>query len=114
MNSVIIEGAGLAGQVLRRELTLKGIPSRLVDIEAFPREKVCGGALQGDSWQYLNSIFKIQAKAKILPAINHFWKGKKISRINLEVPMVYVSRFVLDDILNNQQQSTESEFKGSK
>ena len=113
MLSVSIAGAGIAGQVLHRELTLGGIPSRLVDTEAFPREKVCGGALQGDSWEYLNSIFKISTKAKTLSSINHFWKGKRISRIRLEVPMVYVSRFVLDDVFYSQQKPLEVDPKES-
>lgn len=104
MTSVLIEGAGLAGQVLQRELTLKGIASRLVDKMEFPREKVCGGALQWESWEYLNSIFNIQEKASILPVINHFWRGKRIARIRLRTPMVYISRYALDNALYRQQE----------
>ncbi len=112
MTSVLIEGAGLAGQVLHRELYLKGISSRLVDKTAFPRDKVCGGALQWDSWRYLNSIFDIQEKVRVLHVINHFWRGKKISRIGLKTPMIYISRYALDNALNHQQQSIETEPDG--
>jgi flavin-dependent dehydrogenase len=108
MTTVLIEGAGLAGQVLHRELYLKGIRSGLVDKAIFPREKVCGGALQWDSWQYLNSIFDIQEKVKTIHAINHFWRGKRISRVGLKVPMVYISRYVLDNSLYRQQQLMEA------
>lgn len=98
----------MAGQVLHRELYLKGIPSRLTDKTAFPRDKVCGGALQWDSWEYLNSIFDIKEKAQTLRTINHFWRGKRISRVHLNMPMVYVSRYVLDDALNRQQEGMQA------
>jgi len=107
MTVVLIEGGGLAGQVLNRELYLKGVPSRLVDKAVFPREKVCGGALQWDSWQYLNSIFNIQEKVKTIHAIDHFWRGQRISRVRLKSPMVYISRYALDNALHHQQQSIE-------
>ena len=107
MTSVLIEGGGLAGQVLHRELYLKGIASRLVEKTAFPREKVCGGCLQWDSWEYLNSIFALPKNIRIIRTIAHFWKGKQISRITLSPPMVYVSRYILDETLNQQQQTLD-------
>ena len=60
-----IEGAGIAGQVLNRELFSRGIASRLADRTTFPREKVCGGVLQWDSWQYLKSTFQISAPVRL-------------------------------------------------
>lgn len=105
MRSVLIEGAGLAGQVLHRELTLKGIPSRLTDRAAFPRDKVCGGILQADSWDYLNSVFDLPNRFRRIGAISHFWHGKKLSRVILKEPMFFISRFVLDDALNRQQKT---------
>ncbi len=105
MKNVLIEGAGLAGQVLHRELTLRGIPSRLTDRAVFPRDKVCGGVLQADSWDYLNSLFDLPKDLKRIDAISHFWKGKRISQITLKEPMVFISRIVLDDTLNRQQSS---------
>ena len=103
MPNILIEGAGIAGQVLHRELTEFGITSELIDKASFPREKVCGGVLQWDSWQYLNSRFSLTFPVKNIHQMSHFWRGKKISTINFPKPMVYISRFILDDTLNRQQ-----------
>lgn len=105
MTSIRIEGAGIAGQVLHRELYLKGIPSTLADPSSFPRDKVCGGTLQWDSWRYLNSIFPLQEKIQMFHSIRHFWRGKPIASHALKNPMVYLSRYALDDALNRCQES---------
>ncbi len=104
MSFVAIKGGGVAGQVLQRELTLKGISSRLEDRCSFPRDKVCGGVLQWDSWEYLNSIFTIRVPVRKIWALSHFWGKKKISSIRLSREMVYVPRLILDDVLNSQNQ----------
>lgn len=109
MPSVLIEGGGLAGQVLQRELTLRGVPSRMAERAAFPRDKVCGGVLQWDSWEYLNSVFELKIAFKTVPSVSHFWRGKRLSRIASKTPMVSVSRFELDDALNRQQRPLETE-----
>jgi len=103
MSNILIQGAGIAGQVLHQELALRGIPSRIEDRSEFPREKVCGGILQWDSWEYLKSIFKIHEKALTIPTLSHFWRTKRISRIRFDQPMVYVSRFNFDDELYRQR-----------
>ena len=108
MLEVRIEGAGLAGQVLHRELRRLGVPSRLEDRVPFPREKVCGGVLQWDSWQYLRSAFEISAPAVLIHSLSHFWRGKKISGQKLPQPMVYVSRWELDASLYSQSRSAVS------
>ena len=99
---VEIEGAGLAGQVLHRELRCRGIASRLKDRVEFPREKVCGGVLQWDSWEYLKTWFEIPEPAVPIHSISHFWRGKKISTQTLPRPMVYVPRCELDTALYSQ------------
>ncbi len=102
MSFVAIKGGGVAGQVLQRELTLRGIPSRLEDRSPFPRDKVCGGVLQWDSWEYLNSIFTIRVPVRKVRTLSHFWGKKKISSVRLSREMVYAPRSVLDDALNAQ------------
>ena len=97
--SVHIEGAGIAGQVLHRELSLRGIPSRLTDRAKFPREKVCGGVLQWDSWQYLKSRFGLEYRPKLIESVSHYWRGQKIATHRLPKPMVYVPRVSLDEAL---------------
>jgi 2-polyprenyl-6-methoxyphenol hydroxylase-like FAD-dependent oxidoreductase len=97
--SVTIEGAGIAGRVLARELALRGIPARLVDKSPFPRDKVCGGVLQPSSWRYLRSVFAVREPARPVPAIEHHWRGRRISRIELRDPFIFVSRLKLDHAL---------------
>ena len=106
---VEIEGAGIAGQVLHRELYRRGIPSRLTDRTSFPREKVCGGVLQWDSWQYLTSAFRIPEPVKQIHTISHFFRRKLLSLNELKKPMVYVSRWELDEKLYSQQRGVAAD-----
>src|SRR5581483_3491652 len=43
--SVLVVGAGPAGATAARTLALAGVPVRLLDRSAFPRNKPCGGGL---------------------------------------------------------------------
>ena len=103
MTEITIEGAGIAGQVLHRELSLQGIPSRIVERASFPRPKVCGGVLQWNSWQYLKDNFGLDEEPTLIESVSHFWRGKKMGSVRLPKPMVYVSRLTLDEALWKQQ-----------
>ena len=105
MRGVVIRGGGIAGQVLRRELALKGIFCRLEDRAIFPRDKVCGGVLQYDSWEYLNSIFTLRTPVRKIHTLVHFLGWRKISSMRLRQEMVYAPRLVLDEDLNSQNQT---------
>ncbi len=102
---VLIKGGGIGGQVFQRELCLKGICSRLDDRSPFPRDKVCGGILQADSWEYLNSAFKIECPVRKINALTQFWGKKKVSTTRFKNEMVYVSRLDLDNALHLQNRS---------
>jgi flavin-dependent dehydrogenase len=99
---VVIKGGGIAGQVLRKELSLRGIPATLEDRSRFPRDKVCGGILQADSWEYLNSVFSLRLPARKSACLSTFVGKKKISTVRLEKEMVFVPRLDLDDALHSQ------------
>lgn len=104
MPEIIIRGAGIAGQVLHRELARSGIRSVLLDVHRFPRDKVCGGLLQNDSWQYLSSLFKLP-EPRWIHQIVHYWRTKKISGYTAREPMVFVPRITLDGVLDDQNRS---------
>ena len=106
---VVIRGGGIAGQVLQRELTLREISSEIEDHVAFPRNKVCGGILQADSWDHLQSIFTIESQADPISHLSHFWKGKHLSRIEFARPMVFITRLKLDNDLQEQQNPCNSD-----
>ncbi len=112
MPEVIIRGAGIAGQVLHRELVRSGIQSTLLDLHCFPRDKVCGGLLQNDGWQYLNSLF-ILPEPRWIHRISHYWRAKKISSYAVRQPMVFFPRIVLDSALDNQNKSRTEKSTGS-
>jgi len=101
---VTVVGGGLAGQVLCRELFIRGVPARIEERAQFPREKVCGGVLQWDSWEYLNSVFSIDEPWTQFDFISHYWRSRKLSRIRMPAPMCVIQRFALDACLNLQQQ----------
>lgn len=52
----IVIGAGPAGAMAARELARGGARVLLVDKQAFPREKVCGGCLNGHALGVLDSV----------------------------------------------------------
>lgn len=52
----IVIGAGPAGAMAARELARRGVSVLLVDRQAFPREKVCGGCLNGRALGVLESV----------------------------------------------------------
>jgi len=94
--SVLIEGAGIAGQTLRAELERLGIPVAISDSRTFPRDKVCGGVLQPDSWRYLRDTFGIDCPHAKLDSISHFWRGRRLSCHRLGEPLVFAARLELD------------------
>lgn len=51
----IVVGAGPAGSMAARELAMRGASVLLVDRHRFPREKVCGGCLNGQALAMLRS-----------------------------------------------------------
>lgn len=113
MPEIIIRGAGIAGQVLHRELARSGIRSVLMDVHRFPRDKVCGGVLQHDSWQYLSSLFTLP-EPRWIRQITHYWRDKKISGYIAREPMVFVPRITLDSALDDQNRSQTESGAGSK
>jgi flavin-dependent dehydrogenase len=96
---IAIAGAGLSGRVLHHELKKRGVSSQIADRVDFPRQKVCGGVLQADSWEYLNKEFKLSIPHHCIESVSFYWKGKKYGTFFPEKPMVQISRFFLDEAL---------------
>lgn len=113
-----IRGSGLAGLVLARELGERGFCFNLTDTAIFPREKVCGGILQANSWDYLRTAFGLRAElAKPVQTLTHYWKGKLLTKMKIDPPMVFVRRFDLDQALRsfvlNRYSASMAEVDGS-
>lgn len=53
---VIVIGAGPAGAVTARQLALQGLQTLLVERQTWPRNKVCGGCLNGHALSVLRAI----------------------------------------------------------
>lgn len=53
---VIVIGAGPAGSVAAREMARRGMATLLVDRRTFPRDKVCGGCLNGQAVSLLRAL----------------------------------------------------------
>ena len=56
MWDVIVIGAGPAGAVAARQLALRGLQTLLVERQTWPRNKVCGGCLNGRALSVLKAI----------------------------------------------------------
>lgn len=94
--TVRITGAGIAGRVLKRELEDRGIPVRLTDADTFPRQKVCGGVLQPDTWEYLRRRFDLALPVREIHHAAFYWQKSLSGRHRLKTPWIYASRFDLD------------------
>jgi len=53
---VLVIGAGPAGTLAARELARRGLKSLLVESKSFPRDKVCGGYVNGRALAVLRSV----------------------------------------------------------
>jgi geranylgeranyl reductase family protein len=60
---IAIVGAGPAGTTCALHLASKGIPSLLIDKATFPRDKICGDALSG------NTIYELEKLGIEIPAL---------------------------------------------
>jgi flavin-dependent dehydrogenase len=100
-----ILGGGVAGQVLYRELRDLEVACDLVERAAFPRAKVCGGVLQADTWEYLRERFDLSAQPITFSSMSQYWKRKRIAKLHLKTPMVYVPRIDLDAWLNDKNRN---------
>lgn len=105
-----ITGAGIAGQVLAKELMIQHRTVSLRDTQAFPRRKVCGGVLQQDTWKYLKQTFDLQENAPLIHHAEHFVGKKRIATQKMTEPMIYIRRFEMDDIM--MQSFREDEIQG--
>jgi flavin-dependent dehydrogenase len=72
---VIVVGAGPAGSVAAREVARRGAITLLVDRQTFPRDKVCGGCLNG---QAVSLLRQLELESAIAPDV-----AAPISRIEL-------------------------------
>ncbi len=104
MPEIVIRGAGIAGQVLHRELKRSGVHSTLWDIRSFPREKVCGGVLQQDSWEYLKSLFALPEPLWV-SGLTHYWRAEKLTSYSLVKPMAFFPRMALDAAMDRENKS---------
>jgi geranylgeranyl reductase family protein len=73
---VIVVGAGPAGATAARALALAGIPVRLLDRAAFPRNKPCGGGISA------RVLRRFPYLGRALPRI----ASHRVSRLHLEGP----------------------------
>lgn len=73
---VVVAGAGPAGATAARALALAGVPVRLIDRSAFPRNKPCGGAI---SMRVLTRFPYLE------PALRRI-ATHRIARLHLEAP----------------------------
>jgi len=109
---VLVIGAGPAGTLASRELTRRGMKTLLVDSKSFPRDKVCGGYVNGRALSVLRSVG--------LGTLCGNLGGKSLSEVEiragsrkLSIPLptgIAVSRYALDAALVHEAKQAGVEF----
>lgn len=97
MADVIIVGAGPVGSTLAYALAKKGVEVALVEKKKFPRDKPCGGGLDGIFFDHLPAGMDVSAAVEdtATTAVIRF-KGKNEAQFPIPKPLVMTRREVLD------------------
>lgn len=107
MKRITIAGGGLAGLSLAIALRKRGVPVSVTEAGSYPRHRVCGEFISGVSIETLENL---GIKELFGDALQHrslkWYDGEKVIHQNtLPTPAIGISRYVLDDRL--QQHLTE-------
>jgi menaquinone-9 beta-reductase len=110
-NAVVI-GAGPAGALAARQLALLGLKTLLVDKNAFPRAKVCGGCISGLGRQVLARVGLGQLLAgPEATALERFELAAGGRSVSLTLPLgAAISRFHFDAALVGAAVAAGAEF----
>ncbi|MEZ6056113.1 MAG: FAD-dependent monooxygenase [Planctomycetaceae bacterium] len=95
---VVVVGAGPAGSVSALGLARQGLKTLLVDRGTFPRDKVCGGCLNGSALKDLDRL-GLSSLVRTLPAVqlDQFCIGAKGTHVKLAIPPgLSITRNVFD------------------
>jgi flavin-dependent dehydrogenase len=110
--SVIVIGAGPAGALAARQLALLGLRTLLVDKNAFPRAKVCGGCISGLGRHVLaRAGLSRLVEAPAATALERFELAADGRRVSLALPLgAAISRFDFDAALVHAAVAAGAEF----
>ena len=98
---VIVVGAGPAGAIAARQLAIQGATTLLVERQAWPRQKVCGGCLSGRSVSVLRAIGLegVLSQTQVVP-LSQLTVQARNRRANIRLPGgVAIERSAFDDEL---------------
>ena len=112
---VIVVGAGPAGSAAAGILSSAGHSVLLLDRKTFPREKVCGDGLTGDSLRMLKRFDiwdEVRLKAFKADKVELFPFEKKSFTLN--TPIYTIKRNVLDNIIKRRAVRSGADFKVAK
>lgn len=83
----VVVGAGPGGALAARQLALTGVRTLLVERHSFPRNKVCGGCLNGRALEVLRSVGLENELNTLRPvALNRFVLQANRRRVELVLP----------------------------
>ena len=83
----LVIGAGPGGALASRQLALSGLRTLLVERHAFPRNKVCGGCLNGRALQVIRDVALADVFHALRPvSLNRFVLQANQRRVELELP----------------------------
>lgn len=107
MKSICIAGGGVAGLSLGIALAKKGVPTHLHDGGFYPRHRVCGEFICGIKEETIGilGIEELFQTATPLKTTEWFINNKSSWRYELPYPAWGISRYKMDDILQQKYQS---------
>jgi flavin-dependent dehydrogenase len=101
MRKIVIAGGGLAGLSLAAALRANDVPVTVIEAGRYPRHRVCGEFVSGVSPETLEKlgIAALFRDARTHRTLTWFEAGRPLHRDRLPDPALGISRFVLDDRL---------------
>lgn len=99
--SITIAGGGLAGLTLGIGLRRQKVPVTIIEAGSYPRHRVCGEFICGRGQEALGRLGLPLTEHGAIEArsVAFFADGMPMVGMNMKVPAICISRFVLDDLL---------------
>jgi geranylgeranyl reductase family protein len=114
MHDLIIVGAGPAGSSAAREAALQGLDTLILEKEAFPRYKPCGGALSGRAVSLLDFPLPSSICERTVTGARVHFQGKVLERHKGYNLTTLINRSRFDDVLLQKAKEAGAGIKTQK
>lgn len=99
MHDLIVVGAGPAGSAAAREAARRGLNTLILEKEAFPRYKPCGGAVSDKALSILDFALPVEICERTITGARVHFRGREMEKHKGYRLTTLVTRSLFDDFL---------------